>query len=144
MVVDPLLLFLTVLAAWSLQETVTLGSHTARTIPGSAGNVSKNDPGVQKAVLSGTYAFNNKSNDIFLFKSLAIDKAERQVVKGIKYILEVEISRTVCRKTASNPDLSNCHFQPKGKLHQIFHCHFEVWSLPWLKWMNTTFFVCHP
>ncbi|KAG5831607.1 hypothetical protein ANANG_G00305490 [Anguilla anguilla] len=111
--------------------------------PGSQCNISKNDPGVQKAVLSGIYTFNNQSNDAFLFKTLQIDDAKKQIVKGVKYILEVQISRTVCRKT-DNADLKNCHFQSKGKLHQIFRCHFEVWTVPWLKMMKTTFFFCRP
>ncbi|KAG9344497.1 hypothetical protein JZ751_011167, partial [Albula glossodonta] len=40
------------------------------------------------------------------------------IVKGVRYILEVQILRTVCRKNTDNPDLNNCHFQPKGKLHE--------------------------
>ncbi|KAJ8248483.1 hypothetical protein GJAV_G00242500 [Gymnothorax javanicus] len=139
---DIWLLVLAVLVGWSFQE-VTNCTLTGRYIPGSLCNVSKNDTEVQKAVLTGTYTFNNQSNDEFLFKAWRIDDAKRQIVKGIKYILEVQISRTVCRKTAST-DLNNCHFQPEGKLHQIFHCHFEVWAMPWLKLMTTTFFFCEP
>ncbi|KAJ8418333.1 hypothetical protein AAFF_G00140420 [Aldrovandia affinis] len=142
--VDAWLLLLAALVGWSFQENVTDCSHMDGADPGSICNIDKNDTGVQKAVLSATYMFNNQSNDIFLFKTLAIVDAKRQIVKGIKYILELEILRTVCRKTTDNPDLSNCHFQPKGKLYQIFHCHFEVWAIPWLKWMNTTYFVCRP
>ncbi|KAJ8359564.1 hypothetical protein SKAU_G00160890 [Synaphobranchus kaupii] len=176
MVIATGLLILTALVGRSFQE-VTNCSRIERPIPGSLCNISKNDPGVQRAVLSGTYAFNNQSNDVFLFKALEIDDAKRQsrlgydddgltssacirspvpastiyfmpqtrcqIVKGIKYILEVQILRTVCRKTDNN-DLNNCHFQPKGKLHQIFHCHFEVWAIPWQKLMDTTFFSCRP
>jgi len=55
--------------------------HTvvSRPIPGTLQNVSKNDTGVQKAVLTGTYSFNNKSNDAFLFKASSVDDAKRQV-----------------------------------------------------------------
>ncbi|XP_041922459.1 cystatin-2 isoform X2 [Alosa sapidissima] len=112
--------------------------------PGALRNVSENDPGVQKAVLSGTNAFNNQSNDAFLFKASAIDSAQRQVVKGIKYFLEVEISRTVCRKSSPDTDLANCRFQPKGQLQQTFLCNFQVWSIPWLEKMTTTYFFCRP
>ncbi|KAJ8250576.1 hypothetical protein COCON_G00224980 [Conger conger] len=139
---ETLLLILTALAGWSFQEVTSL-SRVDRSPPGSISNVSKNDTGVQKAVLTGTYAFNNRSNDAFLFKALEIDDAKKQIVKGIKYILEVRILRTVCRNT-DNADLNNCHFQPKGKLHQIFHCHFEVWAMSWLKLMKTTFLSCRP
>ncbi|MBN3275552.1 CYTF protein, partial [Polyodon spathula] len=85
---------------------------------GAAKPVSKNDSGVQAAVKTATYEFNNRSNDIFLFKASAIDDAKVQVVKGIKYILEVKIARTVCRKKG-HPDLENCNFQPDGKLKQV-------------------------
>ncbi|XP_048061475.1 cystatin-F [Megalobrama amblycephala] len=115
----------------------------SRPIPGTLQNVSKNDTGVQKAVLTGTYSFNNKSNDAFLFKASSVDDAKRQVVKGIRYILEVKISRTVCRKTANNNDLTKCPFQTDSLLRQTFLCHFDIWSIPWLKTMSTTYFKCH-
>lgn len=50
--------------------------------PGALHNISKNDPGVKKAVLSGTNTFNNQSNDAFLFKASAVDSAQRQVGDG--------------------------------------------------------------
>lgn len=42
-----------------------------------------------------------------------------QVVKGIRYNIDFEISRTVCHKRGNNSDLENCDFQPKGPLHQV-------------------------
>ncbi|KAF5897376.1 cystatin-F-like isoform X2, partial [Clarias magur] len=89
-----------------------------RPAPGKPQNVSKNDTEVKKAVLIATYSFNNKSNDAFFFKASAIDKAQRQIVKGIKYILKVEISRTVCKKREVDTDLAKCNFQPKRQLQQ--------------------------
>ncbi|KAM6956625.1 cystatin-F [Aplochiton taeniatus] len=112
-------------------------------VPGAPRNISKNDKGVQKAALAGTFSFNNLSNDAFLFKPLAINEAQRQIVKGIKYILEADISRTVCRKK-THEDLVNCDFQPDGSLHQTFSCHFEVWTIPWLHVTKTTYFNCQP
>ncbi|MGH0147128.1 UNVERIFIED_CONTAM: hypothetical protein FKN15_010146 [Acipenser sinensis] len=94
--------------------------------PGCAKPVSTNDSGVKTAVKTATYEFNNRSNDIFLFKASAIDDAKIQVVKGIKYILEVKITRTVCRKKG-HPDLENCNFQPDGKLKQVVQNEDE-WS----------------
>ncbi|KAI5108288.1 cystatin-F-like, partial [Silurus meridionalis] len=89
--------------------------------PGKPRIVSKNDTEVKKAVLIATYSFNNKSNDAFFFKASAIDDAQRQIVKGIKYILKVEISRTVCKKRDPDADLANCGFQPKHELQQKPH-----------------------
>ncbi|KAI7805212.1 cystatin-F [Triplophysa rosa] len=118
-------------------------TYVLRPIPGALQNISKNDTGVQKAVLVGTYSFNNKSNDAFLFKASAVDDAKRQIVKGIRYVLTVEISRTMCRKMGNNKDLSHCPFQTDSVLKQTFLCHFEVWSIPWMKAMSTTYFNCH-
>lgn len=48
-------------------------------VPGSPYNISTDNKGVLKAVLHGAYSFNNQTNDAFLFKPSAIEKAERQV-----------------------------------------------------------------
>ncbi|XP_035597966.1 cystatin-F-like isoform X2 [Oncorhynchus keta] len=84
-----------------------------RLVPGAPYKINTNDKGVLKAALHGTNSFNNQTNDAFLFKPSAIEKAERQIVKGLKYILEVDLSWTVCRKNRhKDPDLANCTFQP--------------------------------
>uniref|UniRef100_UPI003AAD0245 cystatin-F n=1 Tax=Centroberyx gerrardi TaxID=166262 RepID=UPI003AAD0245 len=113
-------------------------------MPGSPYNISRNDPGLRRAVLAAAAAFNNQSNDAFLFKPSGIRAAQRQIIKGIRYIMEVQISRTVCQKRGNNSDLSKCDFQPDGLLHQTFSCHFEVWAMPWLHVMKTLFFSCKP
>ncbi|CAB1343493.1 unnamed protein product [Coregonus sp. 'balchen'] len=119
--------------------------HRYMSVPGAPYNISTDDKGVLKAVLHGTYSFNNQTNDAFLFRPSAIEKAERQLVKGVKYILEVDLSRTVClKKWHRNTDLANCKFQPDGLLQQTFHCDFEVWTMSWLHFMKTTNFICSP
>ncbi|KAK2896410.1 hypothetical protein QQF64_006130 [Cirrhinus molitorella] len=135
-------LVLLFLAGLCSLEKVPVHTFMTKPIPGTLQNVSKNDTGVKKAVLTGTYSFNNKSNDAFLFKASAVDDAKRQIVKGIRYILEVEISRTVCRKRGNTDDLNNCPFQTDSLLRQTFFCHFDVWSIPWMKTMSTTYFKC--
>ncbi|XP_028845125.1 cystatin-F [Denticeps clupeoides] len=126
------------------RDEVSARSYVDGPGPGHYYNTSKNDTGVVKAALTGTYTFNNESNDAFYFKASAIDAAKRQVVKGIRYILEVEVTRTVCRKMEKPIDLASCDFQPNGVLYQTFFCHFEVWSIPWMKQMKTTDFFCKP
>ncbi|XP_055774237.1 cystatin-F-like isoform X1 [Salvelinus fontinalis] len=116
-----------------------------RLVPGAPYKINTNDKGVLKAVLHGTYSFNNQTNDAFLFKPSAIEKANGQIVKGLKYILEVDLSRTVCCKNGhGDPDLANCKFQTDILLQQTFHCDFEVWTMPWLHFMKTTYFSCSP
>nr|XP_046257006.1 cystatin-F isoform X2 [Scatophagus argus] len=113
-------------------------------MPGSPCNISRNDPSLQQVVLTATYSYNNQSNDAFLFKPSAIHTAQRQIVKGIRYVVDFDISRTVCRKRDNNKNLSGCDFQPKGRLRQTFQCHFEVWLIPWEKKNETLVFSCKP
>ncbi|XP_037829606.1 cystatin-F isoform X2 [Kryptolebias marmoratus] len=111
-------------------------------MPGSPNNISSNDPGLQQVVLNAAYSFNNQSNDAFLFKASAIHRAQRQIVKGIRYVVDLEISRTVCRKRDNNNNLADCDFQPEGRLHQTFQCHLEVWLIPWKDHRQILKFIC--
>ncbi|KAI3363572.1 hypothetical protein L3Q82_012159 [Scortum barcoo] len=92
--------------------------HCGGVMPGSPYNISKNDRELQQVVLSAAYSFNNQSNEVFLFKPSFIVRAQRQIVKGVRYVVEFKISRTVCRKR-DNSNLSDCDFQPEGPLHQV-------------------------
>ncbi|XP_026165648.1 cystatin-F [Mastacembelus armatus] len=128
-----LLLLVSVLAALGLAAD----SHHGHSMPGAPVNISQNDRGLQQVVLNAAYSFNNQSNDAYLFKPSAIRRAQKQIVKGVRYIIDLEISRTVCHKRRNSKNLSKCDFQPKGPLHQTFQCHFEFWMIPW-KNENTT------
>lgn len=99
--------------------------------PGFPKIINTDNPGVLKAARHSVEKFNNCTNDIFLFKESGVSRALVQVVKGLKYMLEVEIGRTTCRKTA-HPHLDNCDFQTNPALKQILHCYSEVWVMPWL------------
>ncbi|XP_027133866.1 cystatin-like [Larimichthys crocea] len=71
----------------------------------------------------------NKANaeDVFAYKLSNISSAKIQVVAGINYILEVKISRTMC-KTSVTTDGEPCiyHSEPKE-----LQCHFIVTEVPW-------------
>ncbi|KAG7233258.1 hypothetical protein INR49_007337 [Caranx melampygus] len=60
------------------------------------------------------------------------------------YIVDLEISRTVCRKRDHEADLSKCDLQPPGPLHQMFQCHLEVWVVPWKHETRIQEFTCRP
>ncbi|XP_063775863.1 cystatin-F [Pseudophryne corroboree] len=110
----------------------TIGGIRASTAdPGFPKNASTNDPEVKKAARTTVYAYNNMSNDSFLFKELEIEKAMIQVVKGIKYLLRTRIARTVCKKNMKDI-LDECDFQQRKPLKQIFTCYSEVWKISWL------------
>uniref|UniRef100_A0A670KD55 Cystatin F n=2 Tax=Podarcis muralis TaxID=64176 RepID=A0A670KD55_PODMU len=111
--------------------------------PGSPIAVKTNDPGVQRAARFGVYRYNNSSNDIFLFREFRINKAMRQVVRGVKYKIDVDICRTVCSKRIHpEPDLDRCDFQRKKTLRQTFRCYFEVWITPWLHQVEVPVSLC--
>ncbi|XP_047458451.1 cystatin-F [Mugil cephalus] len=120
------------------------GGHLGRSMPGAPINVSRDDHDLQQVVLAAAYSFNNQSNDAFLFKASAVLRAQRQVVRGLRYIVDLDISRTVCPKRQDNQDLSRCLFQPPGRLQQTFQCHTEVWLIPWQTQIRTLVLVCKP
>ncbi|XP_068135686.1 cystatin-F [Hyperolius riggenbachi] len=136
---------------WSLAILFILGTSTqaatfmairpASTEPGCPKNISTNDPGVKKAARTTVYAYNNMSNDAFLFKDMGIEKAMIQVVKGLKYMLKTKIARTVCYKRMKD-DLDECDFQKTKPLKQILMCYSEVWKISWLNTENVTVLQC--
>ncbi|NXK36117.1 CYTF protein, partial [Piprites chloris] len=110
--------------------------------PGSPIPVNTNSPGVHKAARFGVYRYNNSSNDLFLFKDSQINKAMVQIVRGLKYMLHVEIKRTVCEKR-EHSSLDSCDFQRKKNLQQTLRCYFEVWITPWLQKVHVPVVHCH-
>ncbi|XP_038154256.1 cystatin-F [Cyprinodon tularosa] len=120
------------------------GSYHGVSMPGSPSNISRNDAALQQVVLTAAADFNKRSNDAFLFKPSAISTAQRQVVKGIRYIVDFQISRTVCPKRDPIQDLSKCDLQPQGLLHQTFRCHLDLWLIPWKHRHETLELLCKP
>uniref|UniRef100_A0A8C6R474 Cystatin F (leukocystatin) n=2 Tax=Nannospalax galili TaxID=1026970 RepID=A0A8C6R474_NANGA len=110
--------------------------------PGFPKTIKTNNPEVLKAARYSVEKFNNCTNDIFLFKESHVSRALVQVVKGLKYMLEVEIGRTTCRKTM-HPHLDNCDLQTNPALKQILHCYSEVWVIPWLHSFQVPVLCCH-
>ncbi|KAM6473106.1 cystatin-F [Liasis olivaceus] len=111
--------------------------------PGSLVPVKTNDPKVQRAARLGVYKYNNSSNDLFLFKESHINKATMQIVKGVKYRLDVDIRRTVCSKRIPHPNLDRCDFQKNKLLRKIFTCYFEIWFIPWQQKVHVSVITCH-
>ncbi|XP_038581389.1 cystatin-C-like [Micropterus salmoides] len=105
-------------------------------IVGGVTNINKDD---QKALLVATNYYNTQSKDPFLYKISSVSKAWSQVVEGTLYIVDLVISRTVCRKPPSVQNLSKCNFQAPRKTLQ---CHVEVLVVPWQKKTRTLEFSC--
>ncbi|NXG22845.1 CYTF protein, partial [Grallaria varia] len=133
------------LALWSFSRTsgdLDVPSPHSTIEPGSPIPMNTNNPGVRKAARFGVYRYNNSSNDLFLFKDSQINKAMVQIVRGLKYMLHVEIKRTVCEKR-EHSSLDSCHFQRKKSLQQMLRCYFEVWITPWLHKVHVPVVHCH-
>ncbi|XP_049633471.1 cystatin-F [Suncus etruscus] len=99
--------------------------------PGFPKPVKTNDPDVLKAARFSVEMFNNCSNDIFLFKESRIKRALVQIVNGLKYMLDMDIGRTTCKKNHPQ-NLENCNFPKNRMFEQTFSCYTEVWVVPWL------------
>uniref|UniRef100_A0A3B3Z782 Cystatin domain-containing protein n=1 Tax=Periophthalmus magnuspinnatus TaxID=409849 RepID=A0A3B3Z782_9GOBI len=102
------------LTFYSSTSTSVIGVHAAcgwRCIPGGPCDVSIDDSSVQQAALSAA--------------------VQKQVVKGIRFLVDLNLCRTMCRKRDKAKNLSDCGLQPPGPLHQVFRCHVEVWDVPW-------------
>ncbi|XP_004441987.1 PREDICTED: cystatin-F [Ceratotherium simum simum] len=110
--------------------------------PGFPKTIKTNDAGVLKAARHSVERFNNCTDDIFLFKESHISRALVQIVTGLRYMLDVEIGRTTCKKT-KHPSLDNCDFQTNGTLKRTLSCYSEVWVIPWLQRFEVPVLLCH-
>lgn len=60
--------------------------HSDRNMPGAPVNISTDDPFLQKIVLNATYAYNNESNDVYLYRPATIIRAQEQVTSSADII----------------------------------------------------------
>ncbi|CAI9614161.1 unnamed protein product [Staurois parvus] len=98
---------------------------------GGSKDVDARDKGAQKALEFALQEYNKDSKDIYVNRVSKIHRVQKQTVTGMKYIIEVDIGRTECRKPTSNPE--DCAFHTDPYISKTTFCHFEVISIPWLK-----------
>ncbi|NWI17356.1 CYT protein, partial [Crypturellus soui] len=103
--------------------------------------VADNDEGLQRALHFAMAQYNRASNDKYSSRVARVISAKRQIVAGIKYIMEVEIARTTCTKPAS--DLQGCAFHEAPGLAKRVICSFVVYSVPWLNQTKLLKNNCH-
>ncbi|NWW20410.1 CYT protein, partial [Falcunculus frontatus] len=89
----------------------------------------ENDEGVERALQFAMTAYNRASNDMYTSRVVRIISAQRQIVAGVKYIMEVEIARTTCTKPAI--DIQHCAFHQEPQMAQHTICTFVVLNVPW-------------
>ncbi|XP_021248732.1 cystatin-C [Numida meleagris] len=118
------------LAAALMLAGAVLGSEERPRLLGAPVPVNENDEGLQRALQFAMAEYNRASNDKYSSRVVRIISAKRQLVSGIKYILEVEIGRTTCPK--SSGDLQSCEFHDEPEMAKYTTCTFVVYSVPWL------------
>ncbi|XP_061581838.1 cathepsin F [Cololabis saira] len=96
--------------------------------PGSPIRVHESDEGLKQALLFAEERYNRGSNALHLRKVNRLISATKQLVKGIRYTITVEVSNTQCKKSTM---LRTCDFYPEPQKLKTEVCLFEVWDIPW-------------
>ncbi|XP_061785132.1 cathepsin F [Nerophis lumbriciformis] len=96
--------------------------------PGSPIRLMESDPGLKKALRFAEERYNLGSNAMHLRKVSKLIAATKQLVKGIRYSITVELSNTQCKKSAM---LRTCDFYPELHKLKTEVCVFEIWDIPW-------------
>ncbi|XP_054251905.1 cystatin-C [Indicator indicator] len=123
---------LTLLAAALVCAATVQGSEYRPRLVGAPITISDgdNDEGLQQALRFAMEEYNKASNDMYSSRVVRIISAKKQIVAGVKYIMEVEIARTTCEKPAA--DLQDCAFPDSPQLAKHTVCKFVVYTVPWL------------
>ncbi|XP_041917942.1 cathepsin F [Alosa sapidissima] len=98
--------------------------------PEAMARLSESDPGVLRAVKFAEERYNMGSNGMHIRRVSRVISASKQVVKGIRYSITVEIGNTQCKKTAEL-SMTDCEFAPEPHKLKTEVCLFEVWDIPW-------------
>ncbi|XP_073413561.1 cystatin-like [Dendrobates tinctorius] len=112
------------LVALSLLSVCVYGDMTV----GGLQQEDPSDPEVVKAATLAIRGFNKLSNDIY--KLMKIISAESQIVAGIRYVLNVEIGRTACKRVSTS-EKGSCDIFQDSKLAKTLLCTFTVLDVPW-------------
>lgn len=96
--------------------------------PGSPVGLQETDPGLRRALQFAEERYNRGSNAMHLRRVSRVISATKQLVKGVRYSLTVELSNTQCKKSAM---LRTCDFDPEPHRLKTEVCLFEVWDVPW-------------
>ncbi|XP_029020891.1 cathepsin F [Betta splendens] len=124
-------LILCVALAAVLGSVLGLGEDLDRPLfgpPGSPIWLHESDPGLKKALEFAEERYNRGSNAVHLRKVSRFISATKQLVKGIRYTMTVELSNTLCKKASM---LRTCDFYPESEKLKTEVCVFEVWDIPW-------------
>ncbi|XP_017578216.1 cathepsin F [Pygocentrus nattereri] len=99
--------------------------------PGAPVRLSLTDPELMKAVKFAEERYNVGSNGLHIRRVSKIISASKQLVKGVRYSITVEIGRTQCKKSEVLDISEACEFFPESHKQKTEVCLFEVWDIPW-------------
>ncbi|XP_053314524.1 cystatin-like [Spea bombifrons] len=97
---------------------------------GAPANADPSEEGVRRAMSFALHEYNKASNDMYAHKIEKINSVTKQIVSGVNYVFDVDITRTKCRKPTS--DLANCESYSDPGSSKAVNCLFTVYSVPWL------------
>ncbi|XP_053429702.1 cystatin-8 [Nycticebus coucang] len=80
--------------------------------------------------------YNKDSEDKYLFMVTNVLRAQLRITHCLEYIVDVEITRSNCKKIPSNDE--NCAIQENPGLRKKQSCSFLVETLPWNGEFNLT------
>ncbi|NXT87737.1 CYT protein, partial [Anhinga rufa] len=132
---------LVLLVAALMLAGAVLGSEGRLGLLGAPQNVSENDKGLQQALQFAMAEYNKASNDMYSSRVVRMISAKKQLVAGIKYIIQVEIGRTTCPKPAT--DLQSCAFHDEPQMAKHTICNFVVYNIPWQNKITLQENKCH-
>ncbi|XP_066535768.1 cystatin-like [Hoplias malabaricus] len=89
-----------------------------------------NAPEVQEALQFAIAEYNRVTNSMWVSQVSKVIQVQQQVVSGIKYIFNVEMARTSCKKGEEPMEACEVHSDPN--IAQVDVCRLVVWSQPWL------------
>ncbi|KAK7878326.1 hypothetical protein WMY93_031043 [Mugilogobius chulae] len=114
-----------------------------RCVPGGPCDVSTDDHRVQQVALFAAESFNNQSDDSFLFRPQRVVKAQRQVVKGVRFLLDLDLCRTVCLVLSLVlVFVLILTLVLTLVLGLVLRCHAEVWDVVWTNQSVVQRLVC--
>ncbi|KAL8194273.1 UNVERIFIED_CONTAM: hypothetical protein K2H54_011652 [Gekko kuhli] len=92
------------------------------------------DADAQRALDFAVERYNRGSNDAFRSRVAQVVRVRKQLVSGMKYIFDVKVERTSCRK--SEAVAGDCEFLVEPGQAKAATCTFEVVVVPWRNVIN--------
>ncbi|XP_032758268.1 cystatin-8 [Rattus rattus] len=93
------------------------------------GSISTSNANVKQCVWFAMKEYNKGSEDKYIFLLDKTLHATLQITDRMEYHIDVQISRSNCRKPSNNTE--NCIPQKNPKLEKKLSCSFLVGALPW-------------